>query len=128
MIVDASAVVAVIFQERGYERIVVALREGGPAGIAAPTLLEAAIVTSARLGKDSSAILSRLVKEFDIAIVPFGEEHALTALTAWLRFGKGRHRAALNFGDCISYAVAKLSKAPLLCLGDDFAATDLELA
>lgn len=127
MIVDASAIVAIIFQERGHEQLIDALLERGPAGISAPTLLEASIVTTARLQKDSSALISRIIAEFDITTVSFGEEHAQAAFRAWLRFGKGRHRAALNFGDCIAYAVAKLSKEPLLCIGRDFAETDLDI-
>lgn len=128
MIVDASALVAIVFQEPGYERLLAVCRERAPAAVAAPTLLEAGIVISARLGKDASMLLHRLLVELDISITPFSEPHAAAALSAWLQFGKGRHRAALNFGDCITYAVAKLSKMPLLCTGKDFAATDLELA
>jgi ribonuclease VapC len=66
--------------------------------------------------------------EGSIAMVPFGEEHYSAAVEAWLRYGKGRHKAALNFGDCMSYATAKLSNQPLLCSGKDFSQTDLQLA
>lgn len=128
MIVDASALVAIVFQERGYERLVAICRERAPGGIAAPTVVEAGIVISARLNKDGSSLLTRLLIELDISVIPFSEQHATAALSAWMRFGKGRHRASLNFGDCIAYAVAKLAKMPLLCTGNDFGETDLELA
>jgi len=62
------------------------------------------------------------------SVVPFSEEHAREAAEAFARFGKGRHRAALNFGGCMSYAMAKLAGQPLLCTGADFAKTDLKLA
>ena len=69
-----------------------------------------------------------LVRDFGIVVIPFEAEHARVAAEAFARFGKGRHRAALNFGDCMSYAVAKLAGQPLLCTGSDFAKTDLKLA
>ena len=73
-------------------------------------------------------MLSRFVTEASIVVVPFGDAHYSTAVDAWLRFGKGRHPASLNFGDCLSYAMAKVAERPLLCTGDDFVKTDLELA
>jgi ribonuclease VapC len=71
---------------------------------------------------------SALVRDLKIVVISFEEEHARVAAEAFARFGKGRHRAALNFGDCMSYAVAKLARQPLLCTGEDFAKTDLPLA
>jgi ribonuclease VapC len=70
---------------------------------------------------------SALVRDLGIVVISFEEEHARVAAEAFARFGKGRHRAALNFGDCMSYAVAKLARQPLLCTGEDFARTDLKL-
>jgi ribonuclease VapC len=64
----------------------------------------------------------------NIEIVPFTDDHYGVAVDAWLRFGKGRHPAALKFGDCLTYAIAKVAMRPLLCTGDDFARTDLRLA
>ncbi len=72
--------------------------------------------------------IARFLMEGSIATVPFGEDHYGVAVEAWLRYGKGRHKAALNFGDCMSYATAKLSDQPLLCTGEDFSFTDLTLA
>jgi ribonuclease VapC len=128
VIVDASAVLAIIFREPGHERLIDVLSGATGVAIAAPTLLEATIVASSRLRRDASNLIRNVLTELEIEVVPFGEEHARTALAAWLRYGKGRHRAALNFGDCISYAVAQRAGAPLLCVGNDFQKTDLTLA
>jgi ribonuclease VapC len=97
-------------------------------GIGAPTLSETAIVLSARLRKDARGLLARFLGESSVVVVPFGEPHFGTAVDAWLRFGKGRHPASLNFGDCLSYATARVADRPLLCTGDDFKKTDLKLA
>ena len=78
--------------------------------------------------RDARPALSRLVQAAALTIVPFAEDHWRTAVEAYLRFGKGRHAAGLNFGDCLTYATAKLAGQPLLCVGDDFSKTDLELA
>jgi ribonuclease VapC len=84
-----------------------------------------AIVLFAQLQRDARSLLARFLSEASIAIVPFGESHYGAAVDAWLRYGKGRHPAALNFGDCLSYAVARLANEPLLFVGDDFAQTDI---
>lgn len=127
MIVDTSAVVAIVMREPGFETLVRRLGHAVHPGIAAPTLAETAIVLSARMATDARALLARLVDEAGITVVPFGEVHYATAVEAWLRFGKGRHPARLNFGDCLSYAVAMLAGEPLLCTGHDFPKTDLPL-
>ncbi len=88
--------------------------------------METSIVLSARTGNDSRGILSRFLAEAAITTIPFGDAHWSTAVEAWLRFGKGRHPAALNFGDCLAYATARVAGRPLLCVGNDFARTDLE--
>lgn len=128
MIVDTSAIVAVILQEPGYERIASAIAMASEKGIPTPTLVECGIVLSSRLGTDSRGLLSRFIREANLSIVPFTEAHFDTAIGAWLRFGKGRHPAALNFGDCISYAAARIANMPLLCVGNDFSKTDVPLA
>ena len=82
-------------------------------------------------GRKNEAALDRLdayLRESSISVMPFTLEHALVARQAFLRYGKGRHKAALNFGDCIAYATAKLEGMPLLFKGDDFALTDVEAA
>ena len=124
MILDTSAVVAIVMKEPGYEEIL-RLMAGGDPAIGTATLVETAIVLSARLKSDARPLLARLVSEASIAVVPFGESHYSAAVDAWLRYGKGRHPAALNFGDCLSYAVARLAGEPLLFAGEDFARTDV---
>ena len=86
------------------------------------------LVVSGRARRDRSEDVREFVRDLKIVVIPFEEEHAREAAAAFARFGKGRHRAALNFGDCMSYAVAKLAGQPLLCTGADFARTDLPLA
>jgi ribonuclease VapC len=85
------------------------------------------LVLSVRLARDARPKLARLLQEYEIAIVPFAAAHWDEATEAFLRFGKSRHPAGLNYGDCMSYAVAKLAGQPLLCLGQDFVRTDLSL-
>jgi ribonuclease VapC len=128
VILDSSAVIALVLREKGWEAIVESLETSENVGIGAPTFTETAIVLSARLGKDATPLLLTLFDNFGVTVVPFGGEHSREALDAWLRFGKGRHAAALNFGDCMSYAVARLAGSPLLCTGSDFAKTDINLA
>jgi ribonuclease VapC len=128
VIIDSSAIVAITFKEPGYEELLSKLATAAKAGVGIPTLAETAIVLSARLNRDARGILSRFLAEASVATVPFGDAHFAVAVDAWLRYGKGRHPAALNFGDCLSYAVAKLAGEPLLCVGNDFCQTDLRLA
>lgn len=128
MIVDTSALVAVVLREPGHEEMIAKLANSSSSGIGTPTLAEFGLVLSARLRADPRGMVVRLLDEFDIVEVPFGGEHWREAVDAFERFGRGRHAARLNFGDCLSYAVARLSGEPLLFVGDDFAATDLEAA
>lgn len=128
MIVDTSAVLAIVFQEPDYEELTLKIAQAGKAGMGAPALVECGIVLSARLERDARGLLARFVDEAKIAVIPFTETHYGIAVGAWLRYGKGRHPAGLNFGDCLTYAVARVAEAPLLCVGDDFPQTDIELA
>lgn len=126
MILDASAIVAVLADEPKAERIEAALGRFENVGIGAPTLLETTMVMAPRF-RSGGTFVQQFLDGLGIEVIPFGEEAAAVAHTAFLRYGRGRHPAGLNFGDCMAYAVAKLSRQPLLCLGDDFAKTDLEL-
>jgi ribonuclease VapC len=128
VILDSSAVLAILFREPGFEALFEKLAADPNPGIGSPTLAEAGIVLVARLGNASRSRLTSFLAESDMAIVPFGEAHWRAAVDAFQRFGKGRHPAGLNFGDCMSYATAKLADQPLLCSGSDFARTDLQLA
>jgi ribonuclease VapC len=127
MIIDSSAILAVIGREARYERIVHELAASPVTRIGAPTRLETGIVLTARFGPRGKTALARFLQENSVETVTFDEAHASVALDAYSQFGKGRHPAALNFGDCCTYAIASLAGEPLLCIGDDFARTDLLL-
>jgi ribonuclease VapC len=125
VIIDTSALVAIFIQETGHERLVEAVADAPAAAVGAPTLVEAGIVLSVRMRLDARPLLMRFLHDFGIMVIPFGEDHWREALDAFNTFGKGKHAAALNLGDCFSYAVASLAEQPLLCVGDDFRKTDL---
>lgn len=127
MIIDSSAIVAVLNQEPGYAEVERALSRSRTVKVGSPTLLETGIVLSSRLGARGKLLLGGLLRERRIEVVEFGERHAEVALEAYRRFGKGHHPAKLNMGDCCSYATAAVAREPLLCIGDDFPQTDLEL-
>ena len=128
MIVDSSAVIAILLKEPGYERVRDRLAASERVGIGAPTVVESSLVLCSRLGHAGKTLLARFLQEAEIEVVEFTADHWTVAADGFVAYGKGRHRAALNFGDCMTYAVAKFAGEPLLCLGDDFPATDLELA
>ncbi len=88
-------------------------------------MTESLIVVASRQGQDAVRDLRLLVDEVVSSVVPADADHARAAFAAWERFGKGRHPAGLNLGDCFAYATARLASAPLLFKGDDFARTDL---
>ena len=130
MLLDSSALVALVMAERPARAVFDALAQAPVRAVGAPTLVETAMVLAGRraaasLGGASDLML--VVTRFEVTVVPFGQDHWLMAWAAFLRYGKGRHPAGLNFGDCLTYAVAKLSGLPLLCIGGDFAQTDLAL-
>ena len=125
MVLDSSAIVAIHLKEPGFERLVDAVEQADLIVVGAPTLLEAAVVLSARLGKDARPLLRTFLRRIGAEVVPFNEEHVDAGTTAFLRFGRGRHPAALNFGDCMSYAIASVAGLPLLFTGGDFAQTDI---
>ncbi len=123
--VDTSALVAIVLGEDDAERILRALR-ADTAKLSAVSLVEATIVVEARQGADATRDLHLLLQGAVDEIVPVDEHHAAAAVTAWRRFGKGRHPAGLNFGDCFAYALARLDGIPLLYKGNDFTQTDIE--
>ena len=125
MIVDTSVLLAIVFREPGHEDLITTLTSGEAVAAGAPTLAETGIVLQARLGAAAHGMLERLLDEFGIEEIPFGEVHWRETVEAYRRYGKGRHAAALNFGDCMTYAVAKLAGEPLLFTGRDFALTDV---
>jgi ribonuclease VapC len=125
MILDSSALVAVVLGESGSEDLLSQMRSADAVGIGAPTLAEVLVVLARRLGGDPSRRLRELLLELNVEVIPFGGEHSYAALKAYLRFGKGRHAAALNFGDCLTYAAASIAGERLLYVGNDFERTDL---
>jgi ribonuclease VapC len=128
VIVDTSAIVAIVFQEPGFETLIEKLGRADAIGIGTPTLAETAIVLTARIGVQVGAMLERLLRELGAVEIPFGQDHWREAHDAYRRFGRGRHPAGLNFGDCLTYAVARLAGEPLLFVGSDFSRTDIEPA
>lgn len=125
---DTSAVVALLLSGEERERLRSGLESADLVAIGAPTLVESAIVLSSRLGRDARPLLREFMRQFRVQVVAMDEDHYDAATGAWLRFGKGRHPAALNFGDCLAYAVARLSGSPLLYVGHDFTRTDIDPA
>ena len=128
MIADSSALVAVVIEEPEFEAVWDRLGAAENVGVWAPTLFEAAMVLRARLGPSARTLLGAVSEQIAIEVLAFDDRHWPVALDAFTRFGKGRHPAGLNFGDCLAYATASVAGEPLLCLGDGFAQTDLELA
>jgi len=122
--------VALVMAERPARAVFDALVQAPTRAVGAPTLVETAMVLAGRRAAASLGARSDLalvMSRFEVAVLPFTQDHWLTAWAAFLRYGKGRHPAGLNFGDCLTYAVARLSGLSLLCIGDDFAQTDLAL-
>jgi ribonuclease VapC len=128
MIIDSSALVCILLEEAGYETLINKLDQVDPILVSAPIAVEAAIVISRRLGRDARPMLAGLLRYLNAEIVDFTQQHYEAAVAAFLRFGKGRHPAALNFGDCMSYALASESGLPLLYTGSDFSQTDIQSA
>lgn len=128
MIVDTSALLAVIFRERGFEELLDRLGNAEAVAAGSPTLAETGIVLQARIGQAADGVLERVLDEFAIEEIPFGSIHWREAVDAYRQWRKGRHEAGLNFGDCMTYAVARLAGEPLLYMGGDFAHTDVDPA
>lgn len=125
MVVDTSAVLALLLDEPEAETFRVAIEDDDTRLVSAATLLETALVIEARKGEAGGRELDLLVHKAAMAVVALDEEQVSEARRAWRRFGRGRHAAALNFGDLFAYALARTSGEPLLFKGDDFARTDV---
>ena len=124
MIVDTSAVLAVLFREPDAERFATAILTAAPCRMSVANLLEASILIGSR-GDVDGADLDALVDEAGIELMPVTHEQVEVARLAWRRYGKGNHPAALNFGDCFAYALAQQIGEPLLFKGEDFVLTDV---
>lgn len=125
MIVDSSVLLAIVFREHGYQEWIDRLSNANAVAAGTPTLAETGIVLTARLHDAAAGLLERLLDEFGIQEIPFGEVHWREAVDAYRRYGRGRHAAGLNFGDCMTYATARLAGETLLYVGDDFRHTDV---
>ena len=125
MTLDSSALVAVLFTEPGYLDLVDQILEADQVRIGAPTLVEASLVYMHRLRAQTPAAVEAVIKELGVTIVPFGEAEWRVATDAFLKYGRGRHKAALNFGDCLAYASAASAGDTLLFVGGDFRKTDI---
>jgi ribonuclease VapC len=128
MIVDSSSIVAILRAEPDRDLYLAAIDEANQCKIPAPILLETTMVLAGIHRADMMDKLDALLRTASIETIAFTADHAAVARQAFLRYGKGRHPAALNFGDCIAYAVARLEAMPLLFKGDDFRLTDIEAA
>lgn len=126
IVVDASALVAILWKEPEAEAFAHRILAADGALVAAPTRLEAFLACHRRRGPDNARLMEALISTLDIITAPFDEAQLTIAQSAFTRFGSGRTR--LNFGDCFSYALAKSRGLPLLFKGEDFRATDVEAA
>ena len=125
---DTSAIVAIVLREPGFEGLLGKIEQARVVAVGTPTLTECSMVLSSRLQVDARLVIRSVLRRMNAQVVPFTEEHFDAAADAFLRFGRGRRPAGLNFGDCLSYAVASVSGLPLLFTGDDFTRTDIRAA
>ena len=125
MVVDTSALIAVLNMEPESARLAAAMEADANRLISAATVVEAGVVIESRYGSAGGRELDLFIVKASLSIEAVTAQHAEVAGEAWRRYGKGRHSAGLNFGDCFSYALAKVMGEPLLFKGDDFTHTDI---
>lgn len=128
MVLDTSAIIAVLLGEATSDRLVTAVESDRVRLVSAGTVIETSLVILGRFGEAGEPQLDRLLQSISAQVVPVDEEQVALARDAALRFGRGRHPAALNFGDCFSYALAIARNEPLLFVGSDFTKTDVEVS
>jgi ribonuclease VapC len=126
MVIDSSALLAILFGEPEKRRFNEKIAADAVRMMSAASCLESAIIIDDRLGYEGARDFKMFLAEADIVVEPVTLEQAEVARDAYRRFGKGNHVAALNFGDCFAYALAKTTGEPLLFKGDDFSQTDIE--
>lgn len=125
MVIDTSALIAILLNEPERRAFNEAIEAAESRVISTATFLEVSMVIESRLGSEGLLDLDQFIERASIQLVPVDSEQAHVARRAFLRFGKGRHPAGLNYGDCFSYALAKVRREPLLYKGEDFLRTDL---
>jgi ribonuclease VapC len=128
LILDSSAVISVLREEEGHKRLHGPLERADTLAIGAPTLFETGMVAIGRLGGSGRALVGQFLEDWAVEVTPFDARHWRVAADAFVRYGKGRHPAALNYGDCMTYATAQIADAPLLFVGEDFSQTDIAAA
>jgi ribonuclease VapC len=128
MVIDTSAILAILLQEPEAERITRAIVQASPRLLSVASLLEAGIVLQLRYGEEGARDLDLFLHTLDLRVVPVSEKQANVARKAYKQFGKGLHSAGLNYGDCFAYALAKDEGLPLIFKGDDFSETDIGIA
>ena len=128
MVIDSSALVSILLEEQGHKRLFEKASSAKVTIVGSPLALETVMIVSGRMDKDPRSLLDGLLRILEAEIVAFTEDHFEAAVDAFLRYGKGRHPAGLNFGDCMAYAFARVSGLPLLYTGDDFSKTDVQAA
>jgi ribonuclease VapC len=128
IVIDSSALVAILRDEPEQRIFIDTIVDFGGPCISTATYVETAMVVELRWGPAGARQMDMLIDDVGIAMVPFDQAQAKAAREAFHRYGKGRHRAALNLGDCFAYALAKTLDSPLLFKGDDFALTDIKRA
>ena len=128
MIVDSSAILAILFREPGFEVFLQAILDSRPCSVSAASLVEISIVIESRGGDAVVLQWDSFLRTSGILVAPVTEEQAFIARQGYSDYGKGRHPAGLNFGDCFSYALAKATGEPLLFKGEDFRLTDVQPA
>jgi ribonuclease VapC len=126
MVIDTSALISVLLGGSDAPRLARAIEAGSPRLLSAANLLETSIAIESRKGEQGGRELDLLLYRGGIEVVAVDRGQAETARAAWRRFGKGRHPAALNYGDCFAYALARSRRLPLLSRGNDFSQTDIE--
>jgi len=126
IVVDTSALVAILDKEPDAQLYAEAIAEADPPMVSAPNLLELNVVMLHRHGVKAAPIVDRLIQEGGFQVESFTAQHAEIARDAYARYGKGQQPAGLNYGDCFAYALAKATGLPLLFKGQDFSKTDID--
>jgi ribonuclease VapC len=127
VVIDTSALIAILSNEPDARRLLLAIEHDRHRLVSAAAVVEATLVLLGRYGESAEPELDRLLRTIGAEVIPVGDDQVTLARDAALRFGRGRHPAALNFGDCFSYALSIARGEPLLFVGNDFSQTDVEV-
>lgn len=128
MVIDTSAMLAILLDEPERAGYIAAIEKDATRAMSLASFVECSLVLEARYGPDGVRDLDLFIARAQVGLVPVDTDQAYVARQAWRKFGKGRHAAGLNFGDCFAYALARTLAEPLLFKGADFALTDVDPA